>query len=53
MAKKCGIIVKHIRNNSTLWKRIWEIYIRTDHYVNAKASKVIESVTDSYMATVR
>ncbi len=52
LAKKCGIIVKHVRNNSSLWKKIWEIYIRTDYFVTHKASKVIESVTDSYVAGV-
>lgn len=49
LAKKSGIFVKHIRNNSSLWKKIWEIYIRTDYFVNTQASKVIESATDSFV----
>lgn len=52
LAKKCGIIIKHVRNNSSIWKKIWDIYIRTDYFVNHKASKVIESVADSYVAGV-
>lgn len=53
LAKKCGIVVKHIRNNSSLWKKIWEIYTRTDYFVSHKASKIIESATDSYVVGVR
>ncbi|GAG67581.1 unnamed protein product, partial [marine sediment metagenome] len=37
---------------SAIWKLIYEIFVRTNHYVKTEASKCVESVTDSFVTTV-
>lgn len=49
-AKKCGLNIDCIDSKSDLWKIIYELYIRTNTYVNSRASKCIESKNRSFYA---
>lgn len=42
-AKKCGLIIRTIELNSPTWKRVWELYARTDWAVTRSCNKVIET----------
>ena len=47
-ARRAGIKIDEITLNSKLWKLIWKLYVRTNNFVNSSASKVVESVVDSW-----
>lgn len=47
-AKKCGLNVELLDVKSELWKNIYELYIRTNHFVSTQVSKCVESKDHSY-----
>ena len=47
-AKKCGLNIDILDHNNTLWRLIYELYIRTNNYVNTYASKCIETKNHAY-----
>lgn len=52
VVKKCGLPVEVIETTSELWKSIWSLYIRVNHFVSSTAaSKVIASVDREYVAS--
>ncbi|MCX6647443.1 MAG: hypothetical protein NTY09_13950 [bacterium] len=51
-AKKCGLNIDSIDIDSKLWELIFELYIRTNHFVNTKVTKCIECEKDSFFAGV-
>jgi len=50
--KKCGLKVDQIGLKDGTWEPIYELYVRSNHFVSTIASKCIESATDSFAAKV-
>lgn len=48
IAKECGLNVKGFDPQSPEWKLIYELYIRTNHYVSTRVSKCIETKDHSF-----
>ena len=48
MSKKCGLNVQLVDNKSVMWRSVWELYLRLNHLTFTSASKVIETVDESY-----
>lgn len=42
-ASGCGLNIEKVEATSALWKLIYELYIRSDNFVSAKASKCMET----------
>ena len=51
-AKNCGLDIKLFDLKSEIWEIVWKLYVRLDYFVSTKATKVIESSEDSYIATI-
>lgn len=51
-AKKCGLNIDPIDVDSKLWELIFELYIRTSHFVTTKVSKCIECEKYAFYAGV-
>jgi hypothetical protein len=47
-ARDCGLIVEELDVNSEQWKKIYELYYRSDLYVSMNVSKVVESGSESF-----
>ncbi len=47
-AKKCGLNIDILDHNNKLWRLIYELYIRTNSYVNTFALKCIETKNHAY-----
>lgn len=50
-AISCGLNIELIDPKSTFWKNLYELYIRTDHYVSTRASKCFETRSSSFAAS--
>lgn len=46
----CGLKVETLDVNSVLWRKIYELYARTETFVSIQASKTIESREESFYA---
>lgn len=46
--KKCGLNVRLEDCKSELWNNVWSLYLRLNYLTTSIASKVLESVDDSY-----
>ena len=53
LAKSCDLNIKIFENNSTLWKTVWQLYVRMNFLTTETASKAIETSEDSYVASVQ
>lgn len=51
-ASSCGLSVTSMSVGSLLWKKIYELYARTEMYVTVQASKAIESKGESFYASI-
>ena len=51
-AKKCGLNIRLFDLKSEAWQTVWNLYVRLDYFVSSKATKVIESVEDSFIVPV-
>jgi hypothetical protein len=51
-AKECGLNIDEILRNDDIADPLWELYVRTNHYVSTIASKAVESATQSYIVGV-
>lgn len=49
-AKSCGLEIDYIDIKSDLWQKMYELYIRTNHFVQDAAVKCIESKDQSFVA---
>lgn len=49
-ADDCGLNVESREPQEDLWKLVYQIYIRTNNFVNSRAPKCVESRTHSYIA---
>jgi hypothetical protein len=49
-AKSCDLVVDEISVRSPHWDAIYELYYRTDLYVNTQAAKVVESQSEAFYA---
>jgi hypothetical protein len=49
-ASSCGIKVETLDVNSVLWRKLYELYARTEMFVSIQASKAIESREESFYA---
>jgi len=52
-AKECGLAIDLLDSGSTLWARVYELYIRTNELVSTHVTKCIESKNHSFVATPR
>ena len=51
-ASCCGLNTESADARSKLWQLVYELYIRTNHFVSTRASKCIESEHHSFAAAV-
>jgi len=51
-AKKCGLKVRCMDNKDSVWRVVWELYLRLDHLTSSTIAKVIESAEESFTAPV-
>jgi len=51
-AKSCGLNIDFIDIKSDLWKKMYELYIRTNHFVRDTAIKCIESKDQFFIAEI-
>ncbi len=52
-AREAGLVIEEISLDSEIWKGLWELYIRTERFVNgSEFAKVCESVEDSFHISV-
>lgn len=49
-AKKCGLRINIYDPKSSVWRIVWEIYIRLNYFLRHEASKIIECSEHSYTA---
>lgn len=52
-AKTCGLKIEFINVQDDLWKLIYELYIRTDHFVSTKLAKCIENKNASFAVNIK
>ena len=52
-AKNCGLKIEFINVQDDLWKLIYELYIRTDHFVSTKVAKCIENKNASFAVNIK
>lgn len=52
-AAHCGLVIESMDIKKSLWKSIYEIYMRSDWFVNRSASKAIECSEGSFFAPHR
>lgn len=52
-AKECGLTIDLLDPGSTLWARVYELYIRTNELVSTHVTKCIESKDHSFVAPAR
>lgn len=53
VAEQCGLQVGNINLGSSLWRTLWELYVRLDFFVSTKASKCVESKDHTFYAPLR
>jgi hypothetical protein len=49
-ARKCGLKVEEIKRETALSDMVWELYVRTNHYVSTLCSAAIETADQSFTA---
>jgi len=49
-AKEMGLCIEYVKHHMPLWQDVWELYIRTNNFVNSRASKVIETTEHALAA---
>jgi hypothetical protein len=49
-ARKCGLKVEEIKWETALSDMVWELYVRTNHYVSTLCSAAIETADQSFTA---
>ena len=47
-AKSCGLSVEEIDVKSSLWRSLYELYVRTDRFVSRDAVKAVESRKEAF-----
>lgn len=47
-AAKCGLNIEELDVQSTLWKHLYELYVRIDTFVSRSASKAVESKDNGF-----
>ena len=50
MARKAGLKIEDIALDNPIWDSIWELYVRSNHYVNTQAAKLAETKNHSFEA---
>ncbi len=51
-AQNCGLNVEHVDVHTDWWKKLHELYIRSDNYVSVFASKCMESKSHSFYGAI-
>jgi len=52
-AVECGLNIEIKDIKDTLWKMVYDLYIRTNNYVSKHAAKCIENANDSFRAGIK
>lgn len=52
VAKRCGLNVKQHELKGSLWRSVWNLYVRLNHVLSTTSAKVVESSADSYSMMV-
>lgn len=51
-AQSCGLIIEKMASDDRLWELVFELYVRTNNFVSTKVAKAIESLNDSFGASM-
>jgi len=47
-AEACGLKIEMLDVNSSVWRDIYELYVRTEKFVSLRACKTVESIKESF-----
>lgn len=51
-AKSCDLLIEELNIHSDNWKKIYELYTRTEQFVSFQACKAVESAEESFHAPI-